>query len=159
MEVNLVRVALLNPLRQCVDSEQFHFFLPALTAVTPAAENTPQAIAAERSDLLNSLVWTLLDQDDATSTDLVHSSHVDHTANLATLAELEDQQVALYERQPQEAASETCSLQETAEQDRRALFPFLTADSFDLCTYIENLEFWHDGFLANGLQDSHCQQG
>lgn len=145
-------------MRQCVDSEQFYFFLPALTAVTPAAEHTPQAIAAERSDLLNSLVWTLLDQDGATSADLEHSSHAHHTANLATLAELEDQQATLDECQAQDAAIETCPLQDTMEQERKALFPFLTADSFDLSTDIENFEFWHDGFLANGLQDSHCQQ-
>lgn len=133
------------------------FLLPALTAVTPAAENSPQAIAVERSDLLNSLVWTLLEQDDATSTDLVHSSHVHHTANLATLAELEDQQVTLDEHQPQEAAIETSPLQDTLEQDRKALFPFLTGDFCDLSTDMENFEFWHDGFLANGQQD--FQQG
>lgn len=103
-------------------------------------------------------MWTLLDQDDATSTDLVHPSHVHHTANLATLAELEDQQASLDECQPQEAATETCPLQDTLEQDRKALFPFLTADSFDLSTDIENFEFWQDGFLANELQDCHCQQ-
>lgn len=123
-----------------------------LPALTPAVEDAPQAIAADKSDLLNSLVWTLLDQDDATSTDLVHPSHVHHTANLATLAELEDQQAPLVECQPQEAATETL------EQDRKALFPFLTADSFDLSTDIENFEFWQDGFLANELQDCHCQQ-
>lgn len=111
----------------------------------------------ERGDLLNSLVWTLLEQDDATSTDLVHSSHVHHTANLATLAELEDQQATLDEHQPQEAAIDTSPLQETLEQDRKALFPFLTGDFCDLSTDMENFEFWHDGFLANGLQD--FQQG
>lgn len=106
---------------------------------------------------MNSLVWTLLDRDDSSSTDLVQSSHVHHTVNLATLAELEEQRVILDERQSQEAAIATCPLQDTLDQDRKALSPFLSGDSFDLS--MENLEFWHDGFLANGLQDSDCQQG
>lgn len=154
MDIDLVLVAL-DLLRHWIQ----HFFLPTLTPVTSAVENPPQAIAAERSDLLNSLVWTLLDQGDTTETDTVLPTHVHHTANLATLAELEDQQVMLDERPPQETAIETCPLQDTLDHDRRALFPFLTSDTFDLSTDIENLEFWHDGFLSNGLQDSYCQQG
>ncbi|XP_075868248.1 uncharacterized protein LOC142877466 isoform X2 [Nelusetta ayraudi] len=168
-----------------------------LTALTPAAENIPQAMAAEGSDLLDSLVCTtLLDQhyaqDDVTPTGLVRSTHAQNaviavgvgdeqhaphpsiqigatqlqlahnTAIQAALAELEDQQVALtetravYQRHLQDAAIEQCLVQDTLEQDTKTLLPFLSCETFDLSTDIDNLDFWPDGFLANGLQDSHC---
>lgn len=61
----------------------------------------------------------------------------------------------------QTGAMEPCHLQDTLEQyqDTKILLPFLACEMFDLSTVIDNLDFWPDGFLANGTQDSHAQQG
>lgn len=199
MEADFVgfAISLQNLSRLIADLEQFPFFLPALTALIPAAENIPQAMAAEGSDLLDSLVCTtLLDQhyaqDDVTPTDLVRSAHAQdaviaagvgderhaphpsiqigatqpqlahNTAIQAALAELEDPQVvltetrAVYQCRLQDAVIELCPVQDTLEQDTKTLLPFLSCETFDLSTDIDNLDFWPDGFLSNGLQDSHC---
>lgn len=60
-----------------------------------------------------------------------------------------------------DAAMEPCHLQDTLEQyqDTKIPLPFLACEMFDLSTVIDNLDFWPDGFLANGTQDSHAQQG
>lgn len=100
-----------------------------------------------------------MDQEDTAETDTVQSNHVLHTANLATLAELEDQLVTLDERPLQDAAIETYSLEDTMDQGRKNLFPFLAGETFDLSTDIENFEFWHEDLLSNSLQDTYCLQG
>lgn len=68
---------------------------------------------------------------------------------------------AMEPRHPRDAAMEPCHLQDTLEQyqDTKILLPFLACEMFDLSTVIDNLDFWPDGFLANGTQDSHAQQG
>lgn len=77
-----------------------------------------------------------------------------HTAIQAALAELEEQQGegsetrAVYQRHLQDAAIEPCPVQDT-----KTLLPFLSSETFDLSTDIDNLDFWPDGFLANSLQN------
>lgn len=150
-------------------------------------ENIPQANAGEQSHLLDSLMQTSLLEQHYVQDAVIHAGMMEpqHQQESLTQAgvtqprhtqdaviqtgvmepqhprEAVTQAGAMELRHPPDAAMEPCHLQDTLEQyhDTKILLPFLACEMFDLSTVIDNLDFWPEGFLANGTQDSHAQQG